>query len=82
MGNVVDLTIILQTLFQVSLRHSEGKVTQKRVNEVFYEFYFSAKKDRIHNTIRSFQPSFTKGDVVDKIESLIKNNEVQNLHFC
>ena len=76
MGYVVDLTIILQAVFLVALQHAEGRVTQERVNEIIYEFYFSEKKKRIHNTIRSFQPSFTKSDVVDKIESLIKSNEV------
>ena len=76
MGYVVDLTIILQAVFLVALQHAEGRVTQERVNEIIYEFYFSEKKKLIHNTIRSFQPSFTKSDVVEKIESLIKSNEV------
>ena len=76
MGYVVDLTIILQAVFQVSLHHAEGKVTQERVDEVIYEFYFSEKKKHIHNTIRSFQPSLSTSDVVGKIESMIKNNEV------
>ena len=76
MGYVVDLTIILQAMFYVSLQNAEGKVTQERVSEIIYEFYFSDKKKHIHNTIRSFQPSFAKSEVVEKIESLIKNNEV------
>ena len=76
MGYVVDLTIILQAVFQVSLQHTEGKVPQERVNEIIYEFYLSEKKKRIHNMIRSLQPSFAKSDVVEKIESLIKNDEV------
>ncbi|KAF8351830.1 hypothetical protein F5887DRAFT_3940, partial [Amanita rubescens] len=75
MGYVVYLTLILQAVFLVSLQdHSEGKVSLDRVKEVIYEFYFSEKKKRIHNAIRDFQPSFTKGDVVDKIESLLKEN--------
>ena len=82
MGYVVDLTLILQAVFQVSLQHPEGNVTQERITEVIYEFYLSEKKKRIHNTIRSFQPSFTKSDIVDKIESLIKNHEVRYLNFC
>ena len=77
MGYVVDLTLVLQAVFQVSLQdRSEGKVTADRVNEIIYEFHFSEKKKRIHNAIRAFQPTFMKGDVVDKIESLIKENEV------
>ena len=76
MGYVVDLTLILQAVFLVSLQDdSEGNVSLDRANEVVYTFYFSEKKKRIHNAIRDFQPSFTKGDVVDKIESLIKGNE-------
>ena len=75
MAYLVDLTIILQAVFQVSLQNDEGRVTQEHVNEVIYEFYFSEKKNRIHSTIRLFEPSFTMDDV-DKIEWLIKNNEV------
>ena len=82
MGYVVDLTLILQAAFLVSLQdHSEGKVTVDRVNEIIYEFYFSEKKKRVHNAIWDFQPSFSKGDVVDKIESLLKENEVCKLYF-
>ena len=80
MGYVVDLTLVLQAVFQVSLQdRTEGKVTADSVNEIIYEFHFSEKKKRIHNAIRAFQPSFTKGDVVEKIESLIKDNEVSHL---
>ena len=81
MGYVVDLTLVLQAVFQVSLQdRSDGKVTADRVNEIIYEFHFSDKKKRIHNAIRAFQPSFMKGDVVEKIESLIKDNEVRTTH--
>jgi len=82
MGYVVYLTLILQDVFLVSLQdYCEGKVPLDRVKEVIYEFYFSEKKKRIHNAIRDFQFSFTKGDVVDKIESLLKENEVCKLYF-
>ena len=83
MGYVVYLTLILQAVFLVSLQdHSEGKVSLDRVKEVIYEFYFSEKKKRIHNAIRDFQPSFTKkSDVVDKIESLLMENQVSKLYF-
>jgi hypothetical protein len=80
MGYVVDLTLILQAVFQVSLQDRlEGKVTQDRVNEIIYEFHCSDKKKRIHEAIRSFvvaQHPFAKDSVVNKIESLIKDNEV------
>ncbi|KAF8334405.1 hypothetical protein F5887DRAFT_1285910 [Amanita rubescens] len=80
MGYVVDLTLILQAVFLVSLQdHSEGKVLLDRVKEVIYKFYFSEKKKRIHNAIRDFQPLFTKGDVVDKIEFLLKDNEMTKI---
>ncbi len=80
MGYVVDLTLILQAAFRVSLQDRlEGKVTQDRVNEIIYEFHCSDKKKRIHDAIRSFvvaQHPFAKDSVVNKIESLIKDNEV------
>ncbi len=75
MGYVVDLTLILQAVFLVSLQ-DYCKVTPHLVNEVIYEFHLSDKKNRIHSAIQAFQPSLTKVDVVDKIESLIKENEV------
>ncbi|KAF8351818.1 kinase-like domain-containing protein [Amanita rubescens] len=80
MGYVVDLTLILQAVFQVSLQDRlEGKVTQDRVNEIIYEFHCSDKKKRIHDAIRSFvvaQHPFAKDNVVNRIESLIKDNEM------
>ena len=82
MGYVVDLMLILQAVFLVSLEdHSQGKVSLDHVKEIIYEFYFSDKKKRIHNAIRNFQPSFAKGEVVDKIESLLQGNEVSMLYY-
>ena len=49
------------------------------VDEIVYEFHCSDKKKRIHNTIWSFvrtQHPFAKESVVEKIESLIRDNEV------
>ena len=84
MGYVVDLTLILQAIFQVSLQDTlEGKVAEDRVDEIIYEFHCSDKKKRIHDTIRSFvgtQHPFAKESVVEKIESLIKDNEMTTKH--
>jgi hypothetical protein len=80
MGYVVDLTLILQAVFQVSLQDQfEEKVTEYRVDEIIYEFHCSDKKKRIHDAIRTFvgtQHPFEKESVVERIESLIKDNEV------
>ena len=80
MGYVVDLTIILQAVFQVSFQNqSEMKVTPSRVSEIVYEFVCSKKKD-VHNAIATFVGDKhipTSNDTVDKIESLIKENEVR-----
>ena len=80
MGYVVDLTLILQAIFHVSLQDElEGKVTEDRIDEIIYEFHCSDKKKRIHDKIRLFvetQNPFAKESVVEKIESLIHDNEV------
>ncbi|KAF8335238.1 hypothetical protein F5887DRAFT_614117 [Amanita rubescens] len=80
MGYVVDLTLILQAVFQVSLEdHLEGKVTPDRVIDIIYEFETSKKKRQIHDAIWSFveaQYPFAKNNVVDKIESLLDENEM------
>ena len=82
MGYVVDLTLIIQAVFQVSLQDRvEGKVTQDRVNAVIYEFHCSEKKRRIHNAIWEFvgaKHPFAKDSVMEKIESLLQENEVQS----
>ena len=82
MGYAVDLTLILQAVFQVSLEDGhEKKVTRDRVNEIIYEFHSSEKKRCIHEAIwafaghRSLSP---KDNIADKIESLIDVNEVRN----
>jgi len=77
MGYVVDLTLILQAVFRASLE--EGKITTDRVNDIIYEFVCSGKKDSIHNAITAFlgdQHLPAKGDMVNKIRSLIEENEV------
>ena len=81
MGYVVDLTLILQAVFQVSFQNQLGmKVTPSRVNEIIYEFVCSKKKDALHDAIATFvgdQRMPTCNDIVAKIESLIKENEVR-----
>ena len=80
MGYVVDLTLILQAVFRVSIAERlEKSAIQERLNEIIYEFQLSERKKLIHDAIWSFvrmQHPFAKDNVVDKIESLIKENEV------
>ncbi len=80
MTYVVDLTIILQSVFLVSLDNQlEGKMTVNNIYEIIYEFHCSEKKKRIHETIWEFtevQQFLTKDNVVDKIQLLIVENKV------
>ena len=80
MGYVVNLTLILQAVFQVSLRdHVDGKVTMDSVDEIIYEFHCSEKKKNIHNAIRKSIETrymFARSNVVNEIASLIEKNEV------
>ena len=90
MGYVIDLILILQAVFCVSIRGpSERKVTQDNVNEIIYEFHLSERKKSIHDAIRTFVGSrhpFAKVNAVDKIESLIKENvvwaSITERHHC
>ncbi len=79
MGYVVDLTLILQAILKVSLQDQyEGRVTLDHVDEILYEFHCSEKKKNIHHAIRTFtQHSFAKDSVVEKIQSLLKENQVR-----
>ena len=80
MAYVVDLTLIQQAVFQVSLQdRTEGKVTQERLIEIIYEFHLSEKKKRIHDAIIGLQHVVAKDSMVEQIASLIKGNEVQTL---
>lgn len=86
MRYVVDLTIILQAVFQLSLQdQSEGHVPLgEHVNMVLYLFLLE-KKTIIHNSIREFvetQRQFVKDIVVDKMNTLIKANEVRSSCLC
>ena len=82
MGYVVDLTLILQAMFKVSLQDQyEGRVTVDHVDEILYEFHCSEKKRIIHQEIRAFaQGSFAKDKVVEKIQSLLEANQVREIH--
>ena len=79
MGYVVDLTLILGAVFRVSLEERLGKeALRERLDEIICEFHLSEKKKAIHTAIWEFvgpQRPFAKA-MVDKIESLIKGNEV------
>lgn len=75
----MDLTLILQAVFQVSLQdRTEGKVTEDRVTEIIYEFHFSEKKKRIHDAIVSAQHLVANDSVVEQIKSLVKANDVRS----
>ncbi|KAF8347159.1 kinase-like domain-containing protein [Amanita rubescens] len=77
MGYAVDLTLILQAVFQVSLHdRAEGKTTQDRVSEIIYEFHLSEKKKLIHDAIVGAQHLVANDSVVEQIKSLIKENEM------
>ena len=82
MGYVVDLTLILQAVFQVSLQGRTkgklGQVTQDRVIEIIYEFHMSEKKKRIHDAIVGAQHLVAKDNMVEQMKSLIKENEVRS----
>jgi hypothetical protein len=79
MGYAVDLTLILQAVFQVSLQdRAEGKVTKDRVTEIIYEFHLSEKKKSIHDAIVGAQHLVAKDSMVAQIKSLIQANEVRN----
>lgn len=82
MGYVVDLTLILQAVFQVS--HIEGKVTRDNVDEIIYEFHCSEKKQNIHNAIQKYIETrymFARSDMANEIASLIEKNEVRSLSW-
>ena len=76
----MDLTLIQQAVFQVSLQdRTDGEITQERVVEIIYEFHLSEKKKRIHDTIIGLQHVVAKDSMVEQIASLIKGNKVQSL---
>lgn len=78
MGYVVDLTLILQCIFDASLEDQlEGMVTKDSVIESIGEFNRSDKK-RIHDAIRKFVEArypFTKGDLEKEIASLVQREK-------
>ncbi|KAK2463329.1 hypothetical protein APHAL10511_004640 [Amanita phalloides] len=78
MGYVVDFTLVIQAVFQVSLDDQyEGKVKVDRVKEIVYEYYCSETKEKIHNAIRTFvKHPFAQNSVADRIESLIGQNRM------
>jgi hypothetical protein len=80
MGYVVDLTLILQAMFQVSLQDQfEGQVTLEHVDEIIYEFHCSERKKKIHDAICAFaQHTVGKDNVVEKIQSLLNEHQVRS----
>lgn len=84
MGYVVDLTLIMQAVFQASLEHQEGIVEQQRVEQIADRFNKSEKKNSIHMEIKSFashQNPFAKDTAVLKIEALITQNRDFSLWY-
>ena len=85
MGYVVDLILILQVIFHVSLRdHFKGKAALDSIDEIIYEFHYSEKKKHIHDEIRKFTETrylFAKSDVANEIALLIEKNEVRSSSF-
>lgn len=79
MGYVVDLTLILQCIFKVSLQDQfEGKVSPDNIDEIIYQFHCSEKKQRIHDAIRKSIETrypFTKRDLENEIASLIEREK-------
>ena len=84
MGYVVDLTLLLQAMCQVSFQdQGAGSVTVDHVDEILYAFHASEKKRIIHQEIRAFaQESFAKDKAVEKIRSLLHGNQVREVHPC
>lgn len=81
MGYVVDLTLILEAAFQVSHEELGQEAFRERLDEIIREFHLSERKKTIHTAIWAFvgaQRPFSKA-MVDKIELLIKDNEVWKL---
>jgi hypothetical protein len=79
MGYVVDLTLILQAVFQVSRQdQAQEKVIRNHITEIIYAFHLSEKKKRIHDAIVDLQHPVAKGSMVEQIRSLIKENEVRS----
>lgn len=82
MGYLVNLILILQAVFQLSLEdRGRGAVTPDGVIEIIYEFVCSGRGESINNAIAAFvgdrQPP-ASDSMMDKIESLIKENKVWN----
>ena len=77
MGYVVDLTLILQRIFHVSLRDQlEGMVRQDNIIDIIHEF--NNFKKRIHDAIRLFfkiQYPITMGDLEKEIASLVQKEK-------
>ena len=81
---MVDLTLILQAMFQISLQDRfEGRVTADHVDEIIYEFHCSERKKKIHDAICAFaQHTVAKDNVVEKIQELLHENQVRSAAGC
>lgn len=76
----MDIISILQDVFQISLE-DRRKLTPDDVHGVIYDFICSERKELIHKAITAFvgDQALPESDkIMDRIESLIKETEVQN----
>lgn len=78
MAYVVDLILILQAAFQISLQDwLEGKVAKENINEIVYVFHCSEMKKAIHDEVRALVKAQCLANMVDEVELLVKKNEVR-----
>ncbi|KIL61356.1 hypothetical protein M378DRAFT_180096 [Amanita muscaria Koide BX008] len=79
MGYIVDLTIIMQTLFKIPAQDRDGNIETTRVEEILDNFAASPIKDTVHDEIRVFvdglRSRFEKDAIIEKIDSLIYSNK-------
>ncbi|KAH9942684.1 hypothetical protein B0H21DRAFT_710250 [Amylocystis lapponica] len=84
MAYIVDLTIVMRRLFQLSRAAKSSTLNPESVDEVLKEFDASAEKIEVHDAIREFvaQASFLqtqkKDFVFEKVVSLIREHTTES----
>ena len=84
MGYIVDLTLILEQIFRVTLSKSSSPLTEPDIGAAF-QSYVEGGLGYAHHEIREFgkDESFTKiargDDVVEKIKNLIYKYSIRPL---
>lgn len=78
MGYIVDLTIILQRVFRISVEDENGIIDTQRIKDIVEVFDKSQAKKNIHADIRAFvhdlRNPLSKELVIQRIETLIYSN--------